>query len=129
MGYETWNGSGLRITWNSAGMILAAASSNQRVKPWMGLLEGRCDKHSYGRNSHVPSRNDGAPNQAQTDRRCSEPRTLTARTDNIRGFGTRLDDMSRQAATPAATLSAVWKTIPIKKLVTVRRKPSRKGSN
>jgi hypothetical protein len=27
-------------------------------------------------------------------------------TDKIRGFGTALDDMSRQAATPAATLSA-----------------------
>jgi len=57
--------------------------------------------------------------------RCSELRTKTARTDNIRGFETRLsenkgslkttlcenvttlDDMSRQAATPAATLSAV----------------------
>jgi hypothetical protein len=37
-----------------------------------------------------------------------------------------VDDMSRQAATPAATLSALCKTVPINKLVTGRRKPSRK---
>jgi hypothetical protein len=40
-----------------------------RWSSFTGLREGTCDKPSYGRNSHVTSRNDGLPNPAQTERR------------------------------------------------------------
>jgi hypothetical protein len=51
--------------------LLPFYGTSELVKPAgnKGLQEGTCDKPSYGRNSHVTSRNDGLPNPAQTDRR------------------------------------------------------------